>query len=337
MKNNFRNSVVVITGASSGIGKITAIEFAKHGANVVLAARREFGLEKTARDCESYGVKAVVVPTDVSSEEEVQNLATRAIAQFGQIDIWINNAGVYMMGEIKDTPTDAIRRLMDVNFFGMVYGCKAALPHMLQRGRGHIINTGSQAGKMAYRFAATYCASKYAMTAFTDALRQELYGTGVDVSLVMPNSTDTPLFHYAANFAGRTIKPMEPISTAKDVADTFIRLAETKDRESYVTNFPRGLAVVHAVAPGMHDRIMARHTEKKHFKEEPARPSRGNLFQPDPSHTGISGGWIPESGRENKGSTLGKIAAFVIPAIAGYFAWRELSERREEPEYQRAA
>jgi short-subunit dehydrogenase len=338
MKNSFRNSVVVITGASSGIGKITAIEFAKRGANLVLGARREFGLEKTARECESYGVQAIVVPTDVSNEEEVKSLATRAIAQFGQIDIWINNAGVYMMGEIKDTPTDAIRRLMEINFFGMVYGCKAALPHMLDRGKGQIINTGSQAGKMAYRFAGTYCASKYAITAFTDTLRQELYGTGIDVSLVMPNSTDTPLFNYAANFAGRVIKPMEPISTAQDVADTLIRLAETKERESYVTGFPRALGVMHTVAPGLHDRMVAKQVQKKHFKNEPAEPTRGNLFQPDPSHTGISGGWIPQDARENKNNAFGKIAAFVIPAIAGYVAWRKLSERQDLAEdYQRAA
>jgi short-subunit dehydrogenase len=336
MKNGFRNSVVVITGASSGIGKVTAIEFAARGANLVLGARREFGLEKTARESERYGVRAIVVPTDVSKEEEVQNLARHAISEFGRIDIWINNAGVYMMGEIKDTPTDAIRRLMDINFFGMVYGCKAALPHMLERNKGHIINTGSQAGKMAYRFAGTYCASKFAMTAFTDALRQELYGTGIDVSLVMPNSTDTPLFNYAANFAGRAIKPMEPISTARDVADTFIRLAETRERESYVTSFPRTLAVMHTVAPDMHDRLVAKQTEKKHFKNEPAEPSRGNLFQPDPSHTGISGGWVNEDARENKGGVFGKVAAFVIPAIAGYVAWRKLSERGAE-EYQQAA
>jgi short-subunit dehydrogenase len=334
----FQDQVVVITGASSGIGKITAIEFAKRGANVVLAARREFGLEKTARECEGYGVQAIAVPTDVSKEEEVQNLATRAIAQFGHIDIWINNAGVYMMGEIKDTPVDAMRRLIDINFFGMVHGCKAALPHMLERGKGQIINTGSQAGKMAYRYAATYCASKFALTAFTDALRQELYGTGIDVSIVMPNSTDTPLFHYTANFSGRVVKPMDPISAAQDVADVFIRLAQTKERESYVTAFPRALAVLHTVAPGVHDRIIAKQTDRSHFKDEQAQPTKGNLFHADPSHTGVSGGWIAQDG-SSKGKKLGMIAALAIPVIAGYFAWKKMSERDEfvTADSQRAA
>jgi short-subunit dehydrogenase len=324
MKRDLRNTVVVITGASSGIGKITAIEFAKRGADLVLAARRENALEKTARECENYGVRAIVVPTDVSNELAVHKLAMRALADLGHVDIWINNAGVYMMGEIKDTPVDAMRRLLDVNFFGMVHGVKAILPHMLQRGAGLIINTGSHGGKMAYKYAGTYCASKFAMTAFTDALRQELYGTGVDVSLVMPNSTDTPLLHYAANYAGRVIKPMEPISDAEKVADTIIRLAGTHERESYVSSFPRALGAIHAVAPAAHDRMMARQVEKKHFKKEPARPTKGNLFQPDLSHTGISGGW-KEEGKAAK--NFGMAAAIAIPIVAGVIAWRKMQER----------
>jgi short-subunit dehydrogenase len=304
---------------------------------LVLAARREFGLEKTARECESYGVTAVVVPTDVSDEEAVQELADRAMLEFGHIDIWINNAGVYMMGEIKNTPVDAMRRLFDVNFFGMVNGCKAVLPYMLERGSGQIINTGSQAGKMAYCEAGTYCASKFAMTAFTDALRQELQGTGVDVSLVMPNSTDTPLFHYAANYAGRVVKPMEPISPAEDVADVFIRMAASHERESYVTSFPRALAVMHTVSPELHDRMVAKQVEKKHFTNEPAEPTNGNLFHPDPSHTGVSGGWIPQD-KNNGARKAGIIAAVAIPLIAGFFAWRKFGRAAyPSAEFRRAA
>jgi short-subunit dehydrogenase len=337
MQTNFRDQVVVITGASSGIGKATAIEFAKRGANLVLAARREFGLDKTARECESHGVTAVVVPTDVSDENAVQELADRAMLEFGHIDIWINNAGVYMLGEIKDTPVDSMRRLFDVNYFGMVNGCKAVLPYMLERGHGQIINTGSQAGKMAYRSAGTYCASKFALTAFTDALRQELYGTGVNISLVMPNSTDTPLFHYAANYAGREIKPMEPISTAEDVAQVFVELAATKHRESYVTAFPRVLAAMHAVAPDLHDRLVARQAHKNHFKDEPAEPTQGNLFHPDPSHTGVSGGWIAQD-KNNGARKAGIIAALAIPLIVGFLTWRCFS-REDYPtaDFQRAA
>lgn len=327
-ENNFRDQVVVITGASSGIGKATAIEFAKRGADLVLAARRENALEKTARECLKFGVRAIVVPTDVSEEAAVQALAARAIAEFGQIDIWINNAGVYMMGEIKDTPVEAMRRLLDINFFGMVHGCKAALPYMLGRGEGHIINTGSQAGKMAYRYAGTYCASKFALTAFSDALRQELYGSGVDVSIVMPNSTDTPLFHYAANYAGRAIKPMDPISTAQQVAEVFLRIAQSKESESYVTSFPRALAVMHAVAPGVHDRMIAKQVDKKHFQDEAAEPTPGNLFHADPAHTGISGGWIPAD-KSPAPRNLGIVASIAIPVIAGFLAWRKVARERE--------
>ena len=198
-------------------------------------------------------------------------------------------------------------------------------------------NTGSLAGKMAYRSAGTYCASKFALTAITDALRQELYGTGVNISLVMPNSTATPLFHYAANYAGREIKPMEPISTAEDVAQVFVELAATKQRESYVTAFPRVLAAMHAVAPDLHDRLVARQAHKNHFKDEPAEPTQGNLFHPDPSHTGVSGGWIPAD-KNDKAKTVGIVAALAIPLIVGFLTWRRFS-RDDYPtaDFQRAA
>jgi hypothetical protein len=190
---------------------------------------------------------------------------------------------------------------------------------------------------MSYRFAGTYCASKFALTAFTDALRQELYGTGVDVSLVMPNSTDTPLFHYSANFAGREIKPMDPISPAQDVADTIIELAVTHQRESYVTSFPRMLAAMHAVAPDLHDHLIARQADKNHFTNEAAEPTNGNLFHPDPSHTGVSGGWIPAD-KNNGARNAGIIAAVAIPLIAGFLAWRKFGrEQYPTADFQRAA
>src|SRR5581483_5965194 len=176
------DSVVVITGASSGIGRATALEFAGHGATLVLAARSELNLRKTAKVCKKTGAADVLtVRTDTTDEGEVQELASQAAEQFGRLDVWINNAGVGLYGSFEDTPIEDYRRLLETNLFGYIYGARAVLPYFRRQGTGVLINVGSQVSLGGLPFNNAYTTSKYAVRGFSDSLRQELVDTDIHV------------------------------------------------------------------------------------------------------------------------------------------------------------
>ena len=185
-----KGKTVVVTGASSGIGRATAIECAKRGANVVLAARRISRLEQTAAECAALGVSAIAVPTDVTRSEDCRKL----IAKAGNVDVLVNNAGFAIFDPIADAKLDEIRSMMDTNYFGTVHCSQAVLPQMLERGSGTIVNVSSITGLMGYARMGAYCASKFAIVGFTEALRDEVIGRGVRVALVCPATTDTEFF-----------------------------------------------------------------------------------------------------------------------------------------------
>src|SRR5215217_6044941 len=207
MTRNLENAVVVITGASSGIGRATALAFAQRGAHVVVAARREAPLDVLVGECQRLGARALAVPTDVANPEAVEQLARRAEWEYGRIDVWINNAGVYLAGRFEDVPPEDFQRLIDVNFWGVVHGTRAALPR-LRRTHGALINTASVAGTSAYPYFSAYVASKWAVRGFTATVREENLGTGIEVCAVLPASIDTPLFRHAGNYTGWAMKAM---------------------------------------------------------------------------------------------------------------------------------
>lgn len=181
---------VIITGASSGIGRATALEMARRGANVVLAARREELLEKVAAECRALGVRAVVVITDVTKPEDCERLAEAA----GHVDILVNNAGFAIFDAVADAKTNDLRAMMDTNYFGTVNCTKAVLPAMLQRGRGTIVNVSSITGIMGFARMSGYCATKFAVIGFTESLRNEVMRRGVRVAMVCPGTTETEFF-----------------------------------------------------------------------------------------------------------------------------------------------
>ena len=217
----------MLTGASSGIGRAAALMFAEHGAKLVLAARDGQALEELARECrDTYGVEAVAAPTDVRDELSVEALGGLAIETFGRVDVWVNDAAVYMAGPLGECPTPAIRELFETNVMGVVHGIRAALACFRVTGSGGvIINVGSGAGKSAYAGAGPYCASKHAVHALTRALRQELRGTGIDACLVVPPTVDTPIFQHAANYTGHELVAKRPIYDAKRAAREIVRQA----------------------------------------------------------------------------------------------------------------
>ncbi|HKG77848.1 MAG TPA: SDR family oxidoreductase, partial [Pyrinomonadaceae bacterium] len=203
------DQVIVITGASSGIGLVTARMAAKHGARLVLNARNEEALRRVCDEINATGGEAVHVAGDVGQFDDVQNIADKAIRRFGGFDTWINNAGVSIYGRMLDQSLDDQRRLFDTNYWGVVHGSVVACAHLRIKG-GALINVGSVLSDVAIPIQGTYCATKHAVKGYTDALRLELEeeGAPVSVTLIKPSTIDTPYVHHAKNLM--PVEPMNP-------------------------------------------------------------------------------------------------------------------------------
>lgn len=228
----FHGKTVLITGASSGIGKESAILFAKRGANLVLVARRTDLLELLATDLKKFDVTTLVCRCDVSKKEEVQNMVKAALEKFGTVDILVNNAGFAIYGSVSDLSIDEIESQMGTNYLGMVYCVKNLLPSMIQNGSGHIVNVASVAASFGLPGIASYCATKHAMLGFSEGLKHELQGTGVGVTVVSPimvrtNFFDHPSFKMMPKYSPTSLSP-------RDVAGAILRAADSPRLEIIV-------------------------------------------------------------------------------------------------------
>jgi len=217
--SSLRGKTAVVTGASSGIGHAVAVELARRGAALVIAARRGELLENVAAECRALGVECTPVVTDVTSREDCEKL----IAAASRIDILVNNAGFAVFDAIACARADDLQSMMQTNYFGAVWCTQAVLPQMLERGAGTIVNVSSIAGLMGYARMGGYCATKFAMAGFTEALRDEVIGRGVHVALVCPGTTDTAFFVKAERGkmpgASRLILAVRPERVARTIAD----------------------------------------------------------------------------------------------------------------------
>ena len=300
---------MVITGASSGIGRETALMLARKGAKLVLAARREDPLDEVARLCREAGAECRAVPTDVSNLHDIETLVREAIGGFGRVDVWVNNAGIYVMGTVEQTPLDVYERVMQVNFLACVAATKSILPHFKVQGRGMFVNVSSAIGLVTSPWLSAYSASKHALKAFSEALRDEVRELNIDVSVVYPTSTDTPLFEHTANYTGKAVKPSEPIHKVSDVAQAILATIEDPKRD-VIIGAAKGMSAFRHVAPNLFDKVMTRKMAKKHFLPRAQGPTEGNLWQPLAHGTGSSGGW-----RRPRVARKLAVAALLIAAV----------------------
>ena len=235
---DFKNKVVLITGASSGIGKDTAIEFAKRGSNLILVARTEEKLEQVANELKKFHISTLVCQCDVSKKEQVKEMSNKVLDKFDHVDILVNNAGFAIYGSVSDLSIDDIESQMKTNYFGMVYCIKNFLPSMLNRKSGHIVNVASVAASFGLPGIASYCASKFAMLGFSEGLKYELKNTGVGITVVSPIMVRTSFFDHDS-FA--KMPKYSPTSlSSKTVAKAILKAANSPRLEIIVPSIVRG-------------------------------------------------------------------------------------------------
>ncbi len=310
--------VVVLTGASSGIGHATALAFARD-ADLVLAARGKDGLDAVALACRRLGAGVEVVPTDVADAAAVQALGAAAIRRFGRIDVWINNVGIGVVGAFDRVPLEAHRRVVDANLIGHMNGAHVAIGHFRGRGRGTLINMISVAGFAAAPYAAAYCATKFALRGFSEALRAELSALpDIHVCEVYPTFVDTPAMAHGANHTGRSLKPPPPLLDPREVADVVVSLAARPRASVTVGSVAAPARIAHAVAPDLVGRVSRWVMDLAFARADAVPVTDGNLYTPSVGHA-IDGGYRRPAAR--RAGVLGLVAA------AGALGWWVLRAR----------
>ena len=235
---NFKNKVIVITGASSGIGEAAAEKFAKKGANIVLVARRKDKLEEVEKKLSKYQVKILVQVCDVSNKEQVKQMYEKAIDIFSRIDVLVNNAGFVIYGKVEELSIEDIESQMQTNYFGTINCTKYFLPHFLKQNFGHIVNVASVGGSFGVPGIASYCATKFAMLGFSEGLHHELHGTNVGVTVVSPIMVRTSLFDHPS-FKNFTRRATGISLSSETVANAIIKAANSPRLEIVVPSFVR--------------------------------------------------------------------------------------------------
>jgi short-subunit dehydrogenase len=323
-----RKQVIVITGATSGIGLTTACKAAARGAAVVMAARNEAALREICEGIRGRGGRCETVVADVGVPEEVERIATVAKQAFGSFDTWVNNAGIGVYATLEEMSDEDHERIVQTNYWGVVYGSRVALRHLKQHG-GALINMGSISSEMPAPLLGAYTATKHAVKGYTDSLRLELLhqGAPVSVTLIQPSGIDTPFGEHAMNYMDEASQVPPPVYAPEVVAEAVLHAAEYPTRDLIVGGWGRALVAATRLAPSLADRMLAYSFYKTARQQgRPPRDTPNNLHRAgeDGERYGDQGHMFNRSlyttARKNPGATLGVLAAGA--ALVGLLAPR---------------
>jgi len=292
MRSPTRAEVVVITGASAGVGRATAHAFARRGARLGLLARGEEGLDAARREVESLGGSAIAIPTDVADPAQVEAAAERVEAELGPIDVWVNDAMATVFARFLEIEADEFQRATEVTYLGAVHGTKAALRRMVPRDRGTIVQVGSALSYRAIPLQSAYCGAKFAMRGFTDSVRTELLhdGSRVWITMVQLPAVNTPQFSWCRSKVRNHPQPVPPIYQPEVPAEAVYWAAHHRRRELDV-GFSSIKAIVGTkVAPRFADWYLARTGfRSQQIPDAPIGERQGNLFDPVPAEAATHG------------------------------------------------
>jgi NAD(P)-dependent dehydrogenase (short-subunit alcohol dehydrogenase family) len=328
---DYRGKVVVVTGASAGVGRATAIAFARHGARVALLARGEAGLAGAAAEVRAAGGEALVLSVDVADAAQVEAAAARVESELGPIEVWVNDAMVTVFSPVSQMRPEEYRRVTEVTYLGTVHGTLAALRHMRPRNRGSIVQVGSALAYRAIPLQSAYCGAKFAVRGFTDSLRTELLheNSAIRLCMVQLSAFNTPQFQWARTRMRRCPQPTPPIYQP-ELAARAIVWAAARDRREISVGFPAVKAILASwLAPGLADRLLARQGISSQQTEEPLPADRpDNLERPIERDLGAHGRF-DEGARThslqlwtnmNRGWLLGGVA--LASVALGWRLWR---------------
>lgn len=290
--------VVVVTGASAGVGRATVQAFARRGARIGLLARGKDGLEGARRDVEAAGGQAIVIPTDVANADQVEAAAAQVEETFGPIDIWVNNAMTSVFSPVKEMTPEEFRRVTEVTYLGYVYGSLAALRRMLPRDRGTIVQVGSALAYRGIPLQAAYCAAKHAIQGFNDSLRAELIhdGSNVHVTMVQMPALNTPQFDWVKSRLPNKGRPVAPVYQPEVAAEAVVWAAHNKRREVKVGESTVTVILGNRIAPGLGDWYLGKTGVEGQQTDEPEDPNRPhNLWEPVAGDHGAHGRFDDES------------------------------------------